>query len=228
MVASGLATVTPVPQTSFRAAAVLFDMDGTLVDSTAVVQTIWGQFADRFGLDVDELLQYSHGRQSLDTVRHFLPSGYDPLTVTREQEARELVMLDGITEVPGAARLLEALRGAPVAVVTSAPRELALARMHAAGLGLPSVLVAAEDVEHGKPAPDGYLRAARQLGSDAAECVAFEDAPAGIEAALASGAYTVVVGERQSPAAEGLERIADLTALAASYDELTQRVDLRW
>lgn len=223
-----LATVSHVPQTSSRAAAVLFDMDGTLVDSTAVVETIWGEFARRFDLDVDELLAFSHGRQSLDTVRHFLPSDHDPVAVTHEQESRELVLLDGITEVPGAARLLESLLGAPVAVVTSAPRELALARMEAAGLHVPAVLVAAEDVQRGKPAPEGYLRAAGLLGVDPADCTVFEDAPAGIESGVASGAHTVVVGGLESPVATGLERVADLTGVSASYDEESKRVHLRW
>lgn len=224
-----IATLGPVapPLRHLTTVAVLFDMDGTIVDSTTVVETIWGQFAERFEIDVDELFAYSHGRQSRDTIRHFLPHGYDVAEITREQEARELTLMDGIVEIPGAASLLEDLRSAPVAVVTSAPRELAIARMAAAGLRVPSVLVAAEDVTDGKPDPESYLTAATQLGVDAEDCVVFEDAQAGIESALASGAHTVVVGGLHSPAADGLLRIADFGGLSASYDAGTGRIHLR-
>ncbi len=208
------------------AGAVLFDMDGTLVDSTAVVEAFWREFAERYDVDLEELLQYSHGRQGRDTLRRFLPTGHDLEAIAREQDEQELASMDGIVEVPGAARLMEALRGAPVAVVTSAPRELAEARLKAAGLVVPSVLVAAEDVSEGKPSPTGYLSAAEQLGIDAADCIVFEDASAGIEAALASGAHTVVVGGLHSPAAEGLVRIPDFEGLSASYDEETKRIHL--
>ncbi|MCW2848365.1 MAG: hydrolase [Marmoricola sp.] len=205
----------------------LFDMDGTIVDSTTVVERIWRQFAERFGVDVEELFAYSHGRRSPDTVRHFLSDGFDPVEVTREQEARELTLVDGIVEVAGAGRLLQQLQGAPVAVVTSAPRELAEIRMEAAGLTIPAVLVAAEDAEHGKPSPQGYLIAAEQLGVDVADCVVFEDADAGIQAAVASGARTIVVGGLDSPAAQGLERIPDFTSVTTEYDAGTKRILLQ-
>lgn len=206
----------------------LFDMDGTIVDSTKVVETIWGRFAERFGIDFDELMAYSHGRRSPDTIRHFLPASHDAAEVTREQEAQELTQMDGIVQVPGAGRLLKILSRAPVAVVTSAPRELAKARMRAAGLVLPAVLVAAEDVEDGKPSPEGYLKASAELGVDIADCVVFEDAAAGIEAARASGAHTVVVGKLRSPASEGLDRLSDFEDLSASYDAETQIIHLRF
>jgi sugar-phosphatase len=222
-----LRRVAPTPRHQ-TAAAVIFDMDGTIVDSTAVVEGIWRQFAERFEIDLDELLQYSHGRQSEDTLRHFLPAGHDVDALNGEMQERELTVMEGIVEVPGAGTLLEALRDAPIAVVTSAPRDLAEARMRAAGLRLPEVLVAAEDVTDGKPSPTGYLAAAERLDVEASDCVVFEDAQAGIEAALASGAHTVVVGGLDSPAAEGLERIPDFEALSASYDEETGRIHLRF
>jgi sugar-phosphatase len=203
-------------------------MDGTIVDSTAVVETVWGQFADRFGIDVEELLAYSHGRRGPDTVRRFLPAGHDAAEVTRQLEARELTLMDGIVEVAGAGRLLKSLDAAPVAVVTSAPRELAHARMRAAGLVVPTVLVAAEDVGRGKPSPEGYLTAAAELGVDIAACVVFEDADAGIEAARASGAHTVVVGALHSPAADGLQRLPDFEGVYASYDDRRQCIQLRF
>jgi sugar-phosphatase len=97
-------------------------------------------------------------------VRHFLPVGQDPSRVTAELDAEELDRLEGVVEIPGAAALLRGLEGARVAVVTSASRELARRRMLAAGVQPPRVIVAAEDVEVGKPSPEGYRRAASLLG----------------------------------------------------------------
>jgi sugar-phosphatase len=200
-------------------AAVVCDMDGTLVDSTAVVEQVWAEFAARFGADLDEVLAYSHGRLTSDSVRHFLPPGHDPVAVTAQLDAEELVRVEGIVEVPGAGAFLRGLAGAPVAVVTSASRELARRRMRAAGVPVPEVLVAAEDVEVGKPSPEGYLRAAALLGVDPGQCVVFEDAEAGLRAAVASGARVVVVGEHESATTEDLPRIPDLTGLTVSWDQ---------
>ncbi len=198
------------------ALAVVCDMDGTLVDSTAVVEAVWAEFADRYGVDVDEVLRYAHGRQCSDTVAHFLPAGHDPVAATAHVDAQELDHLEGIVEVPGAAAFLDSLRGRPVAVVTSASRALARRRMRAAGVPVPDVLVAAEDVTSGKPSPEGYLRAASLLGVDPAECVIFEDAEAGVRAAGASGGSVVVVGGHVSATTQGLPRLADFTDLSVS------------
>jgi sugar-phosphatase len=198
------------------ARAVVCDMDGTLVDSTAVVEQVWAEFADRYGADLDEVLRYSHGRLTSDSVRHFLPSGHDQVAVTAHLDAQELIRVDGILEVPGAGAFLQNLRGASVAVVTSASRELARRRMRAAGVPVPEALVAAEDVTVGKPSPEGYLRAAALLGVDPADCVMFEDAEAGLQAAVASGGQVVVVGDHVSATTEGLPRIADFTGLSVS------------
>jgi sugar-phosphatase len=198
------------------ARAVVCDMDGTLVDSTAVVEQVWAEFADRYGADLDAVLRYSHGRLTSDSVRHFLPSGHDQVAVTAHLDAQELIRVDGILEVPGAGAFLQNLRGASVAVVTSASRELARRRMRAAGVPVPEALVAAEDVTIGKPSPEGYLRAAALLGVDPADCVMFEDAEAGLQAAVASGGQVVVVGDHVSATTEGLPRIADFTGLSVS------------
>ncbi|MGH1549849.1 HAD-IA family hydrolase [Leifsonia poae] len=205
-----------------EAAGFLFDMDGTLVDSTAVVEHVWTEFCRRHGLDPVELLAFAHGRQAGDTIAHFLPR----LTDAERAElatglvAEELTRTDGIVEIPGAAAFLTALAddGAKIAVVTSAPRDLAVTRMRAAGVPVPAVLVAAEDVERGKPDPLGYLLAAERLGVPIGECVVFEDAEAGLTAAVASGAQVVVVGGHESGITAGLPRLhdyADLTAVVA-------------
>ncbi|WP_423919827.1 HAD-IA family hydrolase [Frigoribacterium sp. 2-23] len=201
---------------TLTARALLFDMDGTLVDSTATVERVWAGFAERHGVDLTELLAFSHGRQTLDTVERFLPDA-DAATQRREVDGLvggEHEGSDDIVEIPGAAALLaavEALPEARVAIVTSAPHALALARIRGAGLPVPEVLVAADDVATGKPSPEGYLRAAELLGVEPGDCIVFEDAGAGLEAGRASGATVVVVGDHAGPAADGLARIADYT-----------------
>ncbi|WP_202879288.1 HAD-IA family hydrolase [Nocardioides cynanchi] len=195
-------------------AAARFDMDGTLVDSTAVVESLWLQFCSEHRVDPAVLLAYSHGRRTPDIVRRFLPdASTDRLrSVTTELERRELEADDGIREVPGAAALLGSLR-LPWAVVTSAPRVLAVRRLVAAGLPVPEVLVPADEVTHGKPAPDGYLRAAALLGVEPHDSVAFEDAEPGVRSALDAGARVVVVGDLEAPVTSGLQRVRDLTTV---------------
>lgn len=139
-------------------------MDGTLVDSTAVVEQVWGEFAGRYGLDIAEILRTSHGIQAADTVRRFAPAGADVVALTKELGAMERVQTAGIVAVPGAAALLRSLPAEAVALVTSADRILADIRMDAAGLSMPAAAVTAEMVTRGKPHPEGYLTAAGLLG----------------------------------------------------------------
>lgn len=207
-------------------AAVLFDMDGTLVDSTPVVERVWIEFSERFDLDADEVLGYAHGRQTHDTVARFLPPGHDAVRVTAGLQHSELTDLDGIVEIPGAARLVAELPGTRVAVVTSASHELAKARILAAGIALPDVMVCASDVARGKPDPEGYLQAAHHLGVSAADCLVFEDAEAGIRSGVASGAQVIVVGEHQSDTAVGLPRVPDFAGVSASRTD--GGVVIRW
>jgi mannitol-1-/sugar-/sorbitol-6-phosphatase len=196
---------------ALTASAALFDMDGTLVDSTAVVESIWRDFCRDHGVDERVLVPWSHGRRTPDTVRHFLPDAPDEevAAIVVDLESREEGTMSGIVEISGARELLAHLE-IPWAVVTSAPRELAVRRMVAAGLPVPGVLVPADEIDHGKPHPDGYLRAAELLGVDARECIAFEDAEPGIRSALESGARVVVVGDLDSALTEGLDRVPDL------------------
>jgi len=190
---------------------VLFDMDGTLVDSTAVVEEAWSRFGAEHGIDPTEILGFSHGRQTIDTVQRFLPhlAPDEQRAIVATMIAAEIGYTEGIVEVPGAGAFVQRLldTGVPVALVTSAPRELALERMRAAGVPVPEALVPSEDAERSKPHPEGYLRGAALLGVPPERCLAFEDAPAGVEAAVASGATTVVVGTLEAPVTAGLPRI---------------------
>jgi sugar-phosphatase len=200
--------------------AVVFDMDGTLIDSTALVEAVWAAFADRHGVDLAALLAYAHGRRAADTVEHFLVEpDYDEagivaaLAIVHEHETG---VQGGVREVPGAGAFVAAFDPADVALVTSAPRELARIRMAEAGVPLPAIVVGAEDVTTGKPDPEGYLRAAELLGRDPARVVIFEDADAGLLAARASGAQVVVVGAFEGAATDGLRRVTDYSHAAVT------------
>ncbi|HEX3223403.1 MAG TPA: HAD-IA family hydrolase [Nocardioides sp.] len=204
-----------MPFLELTAAAALFDMDGTLIDSTAVVEALWSAFCREHDVDADALLAFAHGRPTRQTLDRFLP--HRSPSQREELAARfgrsELDTLDGIVEIPGAAALLGSLE-LPWAVVTSAPRELAVRRLAAAGLPLPDVLVPADEIRRGKPAPDGYLRAAGLLGADPRACVALEDTEPGVRAAQAAGSRVVVIGDLDSDVTAGLHRLPDLTGLA--------------
>jgi sugar-phosphatase len=202
------------PNLEVRAAAVLFDMDGTLIDSTAVVEALWRRFCREYDVDPATLLAFAHGRPTRQTLERYLP---DHSTAEREAvatglESRELETLDGIVEIPGAGHLLRTIE-VPWAVVTSAPRALAVRRMETAGLPAPEVLVPADEITHAKPDPAGYLRAAEHLGVDARDCVVLEDADPGVLAGLAAGARVVVVGGLASETTRGLDRVPDLRGL---------------
>ena len=194
---------------TLNARAILFDMDGTIVDSTATVEHVWGRFADTHGVSLETILGDSHGIKAVDTIRKYGPEGIDADAAAADIAAYEINLLDGIVEIPGAAAFVSALTDAQFALVTSAPRDLGIVRLNHCGIPLPSVIVGAEDVTHGKPDPEPYLSGARQLGIDPADCVVFEDAPAGIRAGLAAGMRVVVVGAVDDPVAEGLPRIHD-------------------
>uniref|UniRef100_B0T7V2 HAD-superfamily hydrolase, subfamily IA, variant 3 n=1 Tax=Caulobacter sp. (strain K31) TaxID=366602 RepID=B0T7V2_CAUSK len=174
-------------------AAFLFDMDGTILDSIAVAERVWGDWALRHGLDVEAFLPTIHGVRAEETIRRQNLAGVD---VARETEAilrAEVADIEGVIPILGAEVFLRALPAERWAVVTSAQRELAIRRLEAAGLPVPAVLVTAEDVSPGKPAPDGYALAAERLGVAADACLVFEDAPAGVLAGEAAGAEVLVI-----------------------------------
>ena len=177
---------------TFQCAAVLFDMDGTLVDSTAVVERCWQRWADRHSLPIEDILRFSHGRPTLATMEHFRP-GQDHAFDAEEMLRAEVSDTDGVVAVAGANAALLAASGGRWAVVTSAPRELAEVRLRSAGLPIPAVLVSVEQLQRGKPDPEGFLRAAELLGVAPADCVVFEDTGPGVEAGLRAGMRVVAL-----------------------------------
>ncbi|MFD8757249.1 HAD-IA family hydrolase [Kitasatospora sp. NPDC059577] len=178
--------------------ALLLDMDGTLVNSDAVVERCWGRWAERHGLDPAEVLAVAHGRQGHATMAALLPDR--PVEVNLADNARmldeERADTEGVVPVPGAAAFLASLAGHPHALVTSADEPLARVRMDAAALPLPPVLVTAESVGASKPDPEGFLKGAAAVGFAPADCLAFEDSGAGIAAAKAAGLRVVGIGPR--------------------------------
>ncbi|MEU6138983.1 HAD family hydrolase [Streptomyces sp. NPDC047081] len=190
-------TVTTVP-TVLTARALLLDMDGTLVNSDAVVERCWRRWSERHGLDADEVMKVVHGRQGYASMALLLPDR--PMEQNHADNARmlaeETADVDGVVPIAGAGEFLASLRGLPHALVTSADVPLSTARMAAAGLELPEVRVTAECVGASKPDPEGFLKGAAELGVDPADCVVFEDSAAGIAAGRSAGMRVVGVGPR--------------------------------
>lgn len=208
----------------FGCDAILFDLDGVLVDSTAVVVRTWRNWAGSRGLDAQSILEVAHGRRTAETIRLVAPH----LDADSEAEDLERVAegdLDGILEIEKARELLASLPQNSWAVVTSGARALATRRMEHTGLPLPDAFVTAEDVTHGKPHPEAYLRGAELLGARPEACVVIEDAPSGIRAAKSAGMRVVAVTttyrrEELSEADEVVESLA-LIRTAVSRAELS-------
>ena len=180
------------------AAAILFDMDGVLLDSRPVVERTWRRWAARHQVPVEPILRVAHGRRTWDTLREAVPA-----LATRDEvawlDAAELADFEGIRPIAGARELLSALPAARWTIVTSAGRELAERRLAAVGLELPASAISSEDITRGKPAPDGYRLAAARLGANPQACLVVEDAPPGIRAGKAAGARVLALTTTHAP-----------------------------
>lgn len=174
--------------------AILFDLDGTLVDSTRSVIHHWRLFAERNQLELDRILAISHGRRTAETI-HMLAPHLDAEAEAARHNQAEAEETEGTCEVAGAATLLASIPADRWTIVTSCPRPLAEARLRAAGLPVPAHMVTSEEVMAGKPDPSCFLLGAQRLGFAPGQCVVFEDAPAGVAAGRAAGMAVVKVGE---------------------------------
>lgn len=173
--------------------AFLFDMDGTVLNSIAAAERVWAAWAIRHGVDVATFLPTIHGARAIDTIRRLNLPGVDAEAQAAFIAQAEIEDVEGIVQIPGAAAFLDSLPAERWAMVTSAPRDLALRRMAAAGIPAPAVMITAEDVQAGKPDPAGYILAAKRLGLEPRDCLIFEDATVGIQAAEAAGAALMII-----------------------------------
>ena len=215
----------------FECAAVLFDLDGTLVDSTKIVGRIWGEWARRQGLDPDWVIHVAHGQRTYDSVKTVAPY----LTLEQQHQAfkdiegREIVETEGLVVFEGGKQLIGSLPQNRWTIVTSGTRPLAEARLRAAGLPVPAQMITADDVENGKPHPEPYLKGAKLLGVSPAECVVIEDAPSGLRSAQTAGMKTIAV-----PTTYRVEELrgadvvaADLASLSADTSDHVIRLRVR-
>jgi len=172
--------------------ALLFDLDGVLVDSTPAVTRVWTAWALKHGFDPEEVVRMAHGRTSLSTIIELLPNG-DHAAEDRDVERREIEDVDGVIPLPGALELLHTLPTHRWAVVTSGTRRLAEVRIRAAGLPLPKRFVTASDIQRSKPDPEPYILGAKSVGFAPRECLVIEDAPAGIRSAKSAGSKVIAL-----------------------------------
>jgi mannitol-1-/sugar-/sorbitol-6-phosphatase len=175
-----------------KCSAILFDLDGVLVDSTPAVERVWRKWAEDHGIDPDFVMQWAHGRRSIETIRRVAPE-MDAPKENVEVERREIEDLEGVRVIEGAAEILASIPSGHWTIVTSATRPLAEARMSYVHLPLPPDAITAERVVRGKPDPEPYLKGAELLGFPPADCIVIEDTAAGIRAAKAAGMQAIAL-----------------------------------
>ena len=217
------------PIGTFECDAILFDLDGVLVDSQAVVVRTWQEWAVEKDLDAGRILEVAHGRRPAEVVRDFAPE-LDADAEARELERMETNDLEGVLEIEGARELLSSLPADGWTVVTSGTRVLASGRMEHVGLPLPERFVSADDVENGKPHPEAYLKGAEILGVSPEACVVVEDAPSGVSSAKSAGMRVIAVATtyREDDLHEADAVVASLTDFQATLlDGSGPRFELR-
>jgi sugar-phosphatase len=173
-----------------RCSALLFDLDGVLIDSTPAVARVWRRWAVEHKMEPEGVIRMAHGRPSRTTIGELVPAA-DVAREDREVERREMEDLDGVVPLPGAREILDALPLDRWTIATSCSRRLAEVRLRAAGLPIPETMVTSSDVRIGKPDPEPYLKAAAKLGFAASECIVVEDAAAGVRAGKGAGARVI-------------------------------------
>ncbi|HEX5575481.1 MAG TPA: HAD-IA family hydrolase [Gemmatimonadales bacterium] len=215
-----------MPEVSLQAAAILFDLDGVLVDSAACIEGTWRRWALHHHLDPAQVIALAHGRRATETLQLVAPH-LPAETELAALAASESSARDGILEIAGAREMLQHLPPGTWGIVTSGIREAAIFRLRHTGLPVPEVLVCADEIQQGKPDPEGYLTAARQLGVSPNACVVVEDAPAGLEAARAAGMRSIAVSgtytrDRLSMADYTIPYLSAMRVTAANNDTLIE------
>lgn len=206
--------------TNLRCEAILFDLDGVLVDSRETVERIWQRWASERGLDPAPFIRVAHGRRISETLRMVAPD----LDIRKEVaalDAMEEVVTEGTRAAPGAGELIAEVPPGRWGIVTSGSNVVARLRLSIAGLPAPGVFITAEQVRHGKPDPEGYLAGARALGRSAGQCLVFEDAPPGVLAGVAAGMRVMALLTTHDRAAlpGALEWIASLSSVTVADEQ---------
>jgi mannitol-1-/sugar-/sorbitol-6-phosphatase len=204
---------------TFSCAAILFDLDGVLVDSTGAVDREWRAWAARKGVDGDAIMAIAHGVRTVEVIRLVAPH-LDAEAEAWEIENDEAKDQQGVVAMPGALDLMRSIPEGRWGVVTSGSRLLATTRLPYCGLPVPEVLVTSDDVTHGKPDPEPYLKGAARLGFSPAECLVIEDAPAGIHAGRAAGMTVIGLASTYK-----VEKLVEANAVIAKLADLTVKVD---
>lgn len=186
----------------FSCDAIIFDLDGVLVDSASAIHSHWQWWADSHGLSLERIMSVAHGLRTVDTVRLVAPH-LDAEEQAAAIEAMEVSDAAGLVAYRGAASLLETIPRASWAIVTSGTKQLASARLTHTGLPIPEVLITSDDVQRGKPDPEAYLLAASRIKLPAGRCLVVEDSPAGLKAARAAGMTAIAVATTHSAAELG-------------------------
>jgi sugar-phosphatase len=198
----------------FVCKAILFDLDGVLVNSAECVERTWREWSARHQLDADEVIGVAHGRRTVETVRAVAPH-LDALAEVEELEAKEALTTEGVYEIEGARELIASLPRDTWAIVTSGTRVIAEFRLKYVGIPIPRVMVCADEISNGKPHPEGYLTAAARLAVQSADCVVIEDTPPGIAAAHNAQMRAIAVSTTYPP-----EHLADADAVVRRLTDL--------
>ncbi len=204
---------------TFRCSAILFDLDGVLVDSTGSVDRHWRIWARERGVQEEKIIAIAHGVRAIEVIRTVTPH-LDAEAELRAIEAKEAVDHDTLTAMPGAIELVQSLSPGSWGVVTSGSRRLATDRLRSVGVPIPKVMVTADEVVNGKPHPEPYLKGAQQLGVNPEECIVIEDAPAGIRSAHAGGMKVIGFASTYRP-----EQLQEADAVIRSFEQLSVRRD---
>jgi mannitol-1-/sugar-/sorbitol-6-phosphatase len=205
--------------TTFLCSAILFDLDGVLVNSTGSVDRQWRAWARERGIDEEKVIAIAHGVRAVEVIRAVAPQ-LDAIGEVRALEKREAADHKGVAVMPGAVDLVRTIPEGRWGVVTSGSRELASERLRLAGISVPETLVTAEDVVNGKPHPEPYLKGAKLLGVTPQDCLVIEDAPAGIRSAHAGGMKVIGFASTY-----GKEKLTDADAVVSGFGDLSVTIE---